>query len=139
MNKHFKILLLIIILLIHLTGFIYPQTQQYKFRHLTTDNGLPTNKSWVVIKDSKGFIWVGTRGGLCRYDGYDVKVFQYESGDTTSLSDNSIIGSSKLIVEDNDGYLWVGTQKGLNKFDPVKENFTSYKNNPEETANISSN
>jgi signal transduction histidine kinase/ligand-binding sensor domain-containing protein/DNA-binding response OmpR family regulator len=100
--------------------------QNYHFRHLTTDEGLPVNKSWVVMKDSRGFIWIGTRGGLCRYDGYDVKVFQYDPLDSTSLSDNSIIGSAKLIAEDQEGYLWIGTQKGLNKFNPVSERFTRY-------------
>jgi signal transduction histidine kinase/ligand-binding sensor domain-containing protein len=78
------------------------------------------------MKDSRGFIWIGTRGGLCRFDGYDIKVFQYDPLDSTSLSDNSIIGSTKLITEDNEGYLWIGTQNGLNRFDPVSEHFTRY-------------
>ncbi|MCD4683759.1 MAG: hypothetical protein K8R86_10800, partial [Bacteroidales bacterium] len=56
----------LILLMIFPFVFIYPQTEQYKFRHLTTDDGLPVNKSWVMLKDSRGFIWVGTRGGLCR-------------------------------------------------------------------------
>jgi len=123
-----KIGCLIISLVVFSFVLIHAQTEQYKFRHLTTDDGLPSNKTWVVIKDSRGFMWIGTRGGLCRYDGYDVKVFQYDSRDTTSLSDNSIIGTAKLIVEDHYGNLWIGTQqKGLNKFDPFTEDFTRYR------------
>ncbi len=40
-----------------------------RFGHLTIDDGL--SRSWVysVLRDSRGFLWVGTRGGLDRYDG----------------------------------------------------------------------
>jgi len=136
MKKCVKILLLTISIFFHSVYFSYPQTEQYKFRHLTTENGLPSNYTWSVMQDSKGFMWFTTRAGLCRYDGYNVKVFQYDPVDTTSISD---IFAKSTITEDSDGFIWVGTINGLNKFDPITEKFTRYFHNPDDPHSISSN
>ena len=41
------------------------------FVHLTSNDGLPDNHARFVYQDSNGYIYVGTRNGLCRYDGYN--------------------------------------------------------------------
>ena len=123
-------------MIVHSIGIIYSQTEQYKFRHLTTEDGLPSNYTWSIMKDSHGFMWFTTRAGLCRYDGYDVKVFQYDPKDTTSLSD---IFVKSTIVEDTSGYIWVGSFNGLNKFDPNTEKFIRYKNDRGDPHSISGN
>src|SRR5262245_763910 len=41
-----------------------------RFRHLTTDDGLPNNRVEAILQDSRGFMWFGTIDGLARYDGY---------------------------------------------------------------------
>ena len=64
---------------------------------------------------------------MCRYDGYNVKVFQNEPDDTTSLSN---IYVKSTITEDTNGYLWVGSLNGLNRFDPITEKFTRYFHDP---------
>ena len=111
------------------------QDWQYKFRHLTTEDGLPINYCWQVMKDSRGFIWISTRAGLCRYDGYEMKVFQYDPLDSTSLSDNRI-SSQYCMTEDTSGYIWVGTSNGLNRYDPVTESFNRYWHDPEDLHSI---
>ena len=118
--------------------YIYPQTEKYRFRHLTTDDGLPTNWCWQVMKDSKGFIWITTRAGLCRYDGYNVKVFQHDPSDSSSLSDNRIT-KKDCILEDHNGNIWVGTMNGLNKYDPVLGKFYQYYHNPNKAGSIGGN
>jgi len=55
----------------------YSHPQDLKFRHLTTEDGLPPNSLFHVIKNSHGMIWITTTSGLCRYDGYDIKIYQY--------------------------------------------------------------
>jgi ligand-binding sensor domain-containing protein len=57
-----------------------------------------------VVKDSSGFIWIATRGGLCRYDGYGMEVFQYDPADSNSISDNSMGGNQCMVVDHN--MLW---------------------------------
>lgn len=80
-------------------------------------------------------MWFTTRAGLCRYDGYDVKVYQYDPADTSSLSDLYV---KSTIVEDTFGFIWVGSLNGLNRFDPNMESFKRYYYNPEDPQSISS-
>jgi signal transduction histidine kinase/ligand-binding sensor domain-containing protein/DNA-binding NarL/FixJ family response regulator len=115
---------------------IYPQTEQYKFRHLTTVDGLPSNVINHIMKDSHGMIWITTNAGLCRYDGNDIKVYQYNPADSNSLTHNSIYDP---ILEDTNGNLWIGTLYGLNKFDPYTEIFVRYTHNQDNPGSISSN
>jgi signal transduction histidine kinase/ligand-binding sensor domain-containing protein/DNA-binding response OmpR family regulator len=110
--------------------------QGYLFRHITTEDGLPSNYTWHIMKDSRGFMWFTTRAGLCRYDGYEVKVFQYNPADTTSISD---IYLKSTIAEDLEGYIWVGSTSGLNKFDPVSEKFTKYDLDPDKKYGLMGN
>lgn len=114
----------------------YPQTEKYRFKHLRTEDGLPSNYTWSILQDSKGFMWFTTRAGLCRYDGYNIKVFTYHPNDSSSLS-NSYLKST--IAEDTNGNIWVGSLDGLNKFDPVNETFTRYYHNPYDSLSISHN
>jgi len=69
------------------------QQGQFRFRHLTTEDGIPTNSIYQVIKDVHGMIWITTGSGLCRYDGYDIKTYQYNPDDLNSLT------LKKLLVE----------------------------------------
>ncbi len=92
MIRFIKTSIIGVIILVYFTSFVnsqtryvYPATEKYRFRHLTTDDGLPTNWCWQVMKDSQGFIWITTRAGLCRYDGYKVKVLQYDPADSASF------------------------------------------------------
>ncbi len=118
--------------------YIYPQTEKYRFRHLTTDDGLPTNWCYQVIKDSKGFIWITTRAGLCRYDGYNIKVFQNDPSDSTSISHNRI-KKKECIIEDQAGNIWIGTLNGLNRYDPTTGTFHRYYHDSTIKESISSN
>jgi len=88
------------------------------------------------MQDSQGFMWFTTRAGLCRYDGYNVKVFGYDPDDSTSISDLYL---KSTITEDSNGFIWIGTTNGLNKFDPITEKFTRYFHNPDDPHSISSN
>lgn len=104
--------------------------------HLTIDQGLPQNEVTSIIQDKKGFLWFGTRGGLARFDGHNMKVFQYEPGNKNSLSNNSV----ETLFESSDGKIWIGTKSGgLNCFDPRYESFRIYQFNAKDTGSISGN
>ena len=78
--------------------------QGITFRNLTVENGLSQNAIMTIAQDKKGFLWIGTRYGLNRYDGTGFKI--YKSGSTANnISDNVI---NALLVDD-EGVLWVGT------------------------------
>lgn len=115
---------------------VWAQSQQFTIEYLTIDNGLPQNEVTALLQDQRGFLWVGTRGGLARYDGYTFRVFQYEPGNAQSLYNNSI----ETLYEDHLGMIWIGTKSGgLNCFDPITEHFSVYQFEPTDSTSLSGN
>lgn len=107
----------------------------YALKTYTISDGLPSKNTTATFKDKRGFIWVGTENGLCRFDGYTFKIFYHKPGDKTSISNNFI----STIVEDRKGRLWVGTMDGLNVMDPLTEQFQSFYHNESVASSISNN
>lgn len=93
-----------------------------KFDHLTKRDGLSNNYVLDIYQDRAGFIWIATKDGLNRYDGYNFKVFKNDPLDSLSVSNNIITS----IKSDVNGFVWIGTQKGLNKYDPEDGNFRRF-------------
>ncbi|PQA53451.1 hybrid sensor histidine kinase/response regulator transcription factor [Siphonobacter curvatus] len=89
------------------------QGQNIAFNHLGSENGLSQNSVLAITQDSRGFIWMGTRYGLNRYDTRNFSVFKNDPADSTTLSDNYILS----LLSDSRGKLWVGTTQGLNYYD----------------------
>ena len=81
--------------------------ENFRFTHLTMENGLSSNLAFCMQQDSKGFMWIGTLSGLNRYDGNDVTVYSPE------VSPGSITSSLIFsIYEDSKNRLWIGTDGG---------------------------
>ncbi|MET0634793.1 MAG: two-component regulator propeller domain-containing protein [Chitinophagaceae bacterium] len=106
-----------------------------KFKRISIEQGLSNSTVETIFQDNRGFIWIGTRDGLNRYDGKQMKVFRYDAGDSGSISDNYI----KIIYEDFNHVLWIGTINGLNRFDPATNTFIRYKQDPKKPGNLSHN
>jgi signal transduction histidine kinase/ligand-binding sensor domain-containing protein len=83
--------------------------QVYRFRTYTSNSGLPSNATYAVYQDARGYIWFATDGGACRYDGQGYQTFSVTQG----LADASVRG----FVEDKGGDLWMLTKGGLSRFD----------------------
>ncbi|MDR7210274.1 two-component regulator propeller domain-containing protein [Flavobacterium piscis] len=75
----------------------------YIFHHLGTNDGLSNNNVKAVLKDSYGFLWIGTESGLNRYDGYGFKNYTMQKGISGALQANDIFG----LQEDGLGNIWV--------------------------------
>ncbi|WP_295768910.1 sensor histidine kinase [uncultured Mucilaginibacter sp.] len=95
--------------------------QSYYFKHYQVDDGLSHNAVTSILQDSKGLMWIGTRGGLNRFDGYTFKLIKNKKNKLGNLGNNVITA----IKEDRKGMLWIGTGKGIFKYDPYKEVLTS--------------
>ena len=56
------------------------RTQEYAFREYSLKQGLPQSQVMAINQDADGFLWVGTLGGLARFDGSNFDVFTLENG-----------------------------------------------------------
>ena len=149
MNLHRKMNFVFILLLLLLGLLLRPDNnlaQAYhsvkyesslKFEHLGIDDGLSQADVRSIAQDPQGFMWFGTLlSGLNRYDGYGFKVFQHDSSDSTSISNNCIW----VLYVDKSGTLWIGTNGGgLNKYIPETENFLRYTHDPNDSSSIADN
>ncbi len=83
-------------------------------------NSLSENSVWAIHETADGAIWLGTQGGLNRFDPStgDFKVYTEKNG----LRNATILS----ILQDNNGILWLTTNNGLAKFDPQNEEFRIY-------------
>ncbi len=96
------------LILSSLLSFVVANSQELKFSHITSEQGLSMGVVNCVLQDSKGFMWFGTQDGLNKYDGYNMLVFKHNATDTNSLSNNFIYS----LYEDKSGILWIGTNGG---------------------------
>jgi signal transduction histidine kinase/ligand-binding sensor domain-containing protein len=98
--------------------------QSWRVDHLGTAQGLSEGYIYTIHQDKKGFVWVGTHGGLNRYDGYGFRIFQYQPFNAASLGDNAVF----FLKEDTlTGKFWIGGSSCLNEFDPQSFTNTRYR------------
>ena len=86
----------------------FAATGQYNFIRVDGESGLSNSHVKSIIQDSYGFIWLGTRNGLNRYDGVSMKL--YNCYDETLQHGNQVISA---LFEDNHRQLWIGTDDGV--------------------------
>lgn len=108
---------------------------QENLEFLTINQGLSQNYIYSIYQDKKGFLWIGTKDGLNRYDGYEFVCYRHNPADSASLSENNV----SIIFEDSKERLWIGTNGGgLNLFNREKESFTHFTSSAD-TKSLSSN
>ncbi len=87
-------------------------SQQYTFHNYSVSEGLPQSQVFCIIEDSRGYLWMGTRGGgLSRFDGINFHNYSREDG----LPSNYI----RSLLEASDSSLWIGSETGVVRFDGV--------------------
>jgi len=106
------------------------------FVHLSDDEGLAHSDVRAITQDYEGYIWFGLRlGGLTRYDGYELKVYQHDPLDPDSIG-NKIIWS---LLVDRHGVLWIGTEGGLDRYDRASDTFVHYRHDAARPDSIANN
>lgn len=76
-------------------------------RHVwQASDGLPEQTVQAFAQTSDGYLWIGTTGGLVRFDGAHFTVFDRQN--TPSLYENSVF----CLMVSRDGALWIGTEGG---------------------------
>ena len=93
------------------------QETSVKFVNLTSEDGISQNSIICIFQDKEGFLWLGTYGGLNRYDGYSFKIYQYEQGNPNSLVNSHV---RSVTIQDTSGAIVVGTFGGMGAIFPLK-------------------
>lgn len=93
--------------------------RNYSFLHVTCEDGLSASNVKSIVRDDLGFVWFGTKNGLNRFDGHDIK--RYDCYDPDKKRGNNNIGA---LYYAGDSVLWVGTDRGIFRYDLKTEKFT---------------
>lgn len=109
--------------------YISAQHNKITFKVLGIEDGLSQNIITAVCQDKQGFLWIGTKRGLNRYDGSQTKIYTHKTSNSNSLLGDNI----QSIYETQAGELWIGTQKGLSRYNRTTDEFEHYFPNPEDT------
>jgi len=94
-----------------------------RFTELGAGRGLDVNVAVSMLVDRDGLLWVGSREGLFRYDGYQATAFLPDPERAGSISDQDV----RALHQTDDGALWVSTNTGgLNRRDPRTGEFIQF-------------
>jgi len=108
---------------------------EYFFEKIQPSNDISFGIVEDIQQDTSGFIWIGAKDGLFRYDGIYFKSYTYKRNDTCSLSSNVV----RELFVDSHGKLWIGTENGLNLYNPQYDRFQRFYANPENPESLSGN
>lgn len=108
---------------------------QFNYETLSTAQGLSQGYIWDIMQCKDGFLWITTKAGLNRYDGYSFKVYSHDAFDPYSISSNNTL----YLYEDSKGRIWIGSDHGLNVFDKKTERFYRLYHDAQNPNSLSSN
>lgn len=97
MTKFLYILVLLFI-------FSCINAQQYNFINYSVEDGLAQTQVFDLTSDNEGYLWIGTAGGVSRFDGNNFKNYTTQNG----LIDNTV---KKIIYHNN--IIWIASQYGI--------------------------
>ena len=110
--------LLIIILYLFATNL---QGQNIAFNHLTTEDGLSQFSVNSLYIDENGLLWIGTREGLNRYNGDEIRTYKLQKNNPNSLFCNNVM----RIAGDKNGKIYLLCTEGISEFNLVTQKFTT--------------
>jgi ligand-binding sensor domain-containing protein/serine phosphatase RsbU (regulator of sigma subunit) len=103
-----------------------------RFGRLGSEDGLPSIGVYAIAQDGRGFLYFGTRTGLVRYDGHDMKVFVNDPKNPSSLPSNEVTS----LAVDRSGRLWVGTDAGLTSLVPGRDTFVHFRDQKQDPKGL---
>lgn len=86
----------------------------FRFRHYTVNDGLPSATVGAIVQDKMGFMWFGSDNGLFRYDGVSISRYCYN---------HDVNEQYVSCLYDEGNHLWIDTYTGgINRMDTVYTN-----------------
>ena len=111
-------IILCIVFIIQFVGVFTLQAGHYYYKQISLKDGLPSTVR-CILTDEQGFVWIGTRSGLGRYDGHELKKYIHQTDNPYSLPHNLI----NQITEDRLNNIWILTEKGVACYQRKSDDF----------------
>lgn len=108
MKRKLILTLLLLPMITVLFAFEKESYSNLRFKNYSTHEGLSQSSVLSITQDAEGFIWMGTKDGLNRFDGYRFITYKNAPDDSASLSNNEVIFLSTSVT----GNLFIGTRGG---------------------------
>jgi len=122
------------LLLLFLLSGVAAQAQNLPFfQYYTERDGLSDNNVQSILRDQKGYLWVGTTYGLNRFDGYTFRQYLPDARQPDRTVCHEIITD---LEQDSSGFIWIATRNGLNRYDPRTEFFKTWRNTGREDHSL---
>ena len=112
------LVLLCVAFIIQFTGLLPLQAGHYYYKQISLKDGLPSTVR-CILTDEQGFVWIGTRSGLGRYDGHELKKYVHQADDPHSIPHNFIY----QMIEDEQNNIWILTDKGVARYRRQSDDF----------------
>ena len=94
------------------------QAGHYYYKQISLKDGLPSTVR-CILTDKQGFVWIGTRSGLGRYDGHELKKYIHQANNPHSIPHNLIY----QMIEDEQNNIWILTDKGVTRYQRQSDDF----------------
>ena len=125
---------LLVLILFPLVAFAQNKPKNYVFEKLPPEVGFTNTGVNDILEDHRGFLWMATWSGLAKYDGYKVKMYRQQPGNSNGLKSNKVT----QIYEDSKGTLWIGTNyTGFYRYNRDLDVFEQFCRNPEDMNSLS--
>ena len=110
------------VLLFFLTS-LFLSTFAQMGKSFDADKLMSSSFTTQVFQDRDGFIWVATRNGLNRYDGYQFRILKHDSRQKNGLASNYV----NCMMQDHSGLYYIGMYGALQTYDGYRfRNITTY-------------
>ncbi len=111
-------ILLCVAFITQFAGILPLQAGHYYYKQISLKDGLPSTVR-CILTDEQGFVWIGTRSGLGRYDGHELKKYVYQADNPHSIPHNLIY----QMIEDKQNNIWILTDKGVARYQRQSDDF----------------
>ncbi|HEV7379013.1 MAG TPA: two-component regulator propeller domain-containing protein, partial [Dyadobacter sp.] len=116
-TRNMRAVNLTLLVFVLLAGHVLAQGT-YRFRHVGIEDGLSQGSVYHMLKDSQGFLWLGSQDGINRFNGKNFEVYlSGASGESTNIQG---------IAEDKDGTVWIGSHKGMYQYNRKRNKFIKH-------------
>ncbi len=109
-----------LLLNLHFVNGQYSLTRTY-----TEEEGLAPGIVNVITQDQYGYIWIGMRNGLSKFDGRNFTTYFGDVNDSLTLKSSEIFD----LFHTDEGNIWIATSSGLSFYNRKTNQFTNYNHN----------